>query len=85
MIKIAQLQLIELSQRLAQQGLKIKIDPSVAKIIAKISYTPESGARAVRQKIQELLESKIADKILTTKKTRSGWLTIKVRDNQIIV
>jgi len=85
MIKIGELQLAELAKRLTQQGLKIKIEPAVAKIIAKISYTPESGGRSIRQKIQELIESKIADKILTAKKAKTEKITVKVKNNQIIV
>ncbi|MFA5021881.1 MAG: ATP-dependent Clp protease ATP-binding subunit [Patescibacteria group bacterium] len=84
-IKIAKIQLAELKNRLAKQGLKINFDPTVAKLIAKISYSPENGARAIRKNIQELIESKLANKILTKKDYKGQKIVVKVKDNKIII
>ncbi|MFA6255485.1 MAG: ATP-dependent Clp protease ATP-binding subunit [Patescibacteria group bacterium] len=80
--KIIQLQLKELEKRLAKQRLKIEIEPQVIKTLAKISYQPQIGARAIRKNIQELIENKIARKILTTK---SKTIKVGVKDNKIII
>ena len=82
--KIVKIQLEELKNRLINQGIKIEYDPRVAKIIAKISYGPEVGARAIRKNIQEQIESKVAKKILS-KKTKSKKVTVKVKDNKVII
>lgn len=84
--RITQLQLEQLSQRLASQGLNISFEAGVAKTIAKFSYTPEVGARAIRITIQDLIENKIANKILTTKKTaQHKKIAVKLKNNKISV
>ncbi len=82
--KIVSLQLEELRQRLAHQDLIIKIDPETIRLIAKKSFSPELGARAVRKTIQELVESQIANKILTRNKNQKKLL-VKVGSNKITI
>ncbi len=65
--KIAKLQLNELKERLENQGFTIELMPKIAKEITSISYSPESGARAIRKNIQNLLENMIAKQILSSK------------------
>lgn len=74
LVKIAKLQLEELRQRLLEQGLIIKFENKIAEKIAKLSYSPEIGARAIRKNIQELVENQIANKILSNKEN----ITVKV-------
>jgi ATP-dependent Clp protease ATP-binding subunit ClpC len=83
--KIVVLQLEELKNRLAKKNISFEFDPAVAEFIAKISYSPTVGARAIRKNIQDLIESKIANKILTTKGKLNKKISIKVKDNQIII
>ena len=82
--KIAKLQLEELKKRLGKQGIKIELEPKVAKLVAKTSFAPETGARAIRKIIQDLIENQIAKKILT-EKTKSQKIKIKVRADKIII
>lgn len=82
--KIAWLQLEELKDRLEKQDLKIAFDPAVAKYLAKISFKPETGARLVRKNIQELVEGKIANKILNAEKPAEKFL-IKIKNNEITI
>jgi len=81
--KITQLQLKELKEKLTRQGLAVKIEPKVARLIGKISYSPEVGARAIRKTIQESIESKIAAKLLADKTTKT--ISIKVKGDKIII
>jgi len=83
-VKISNLQLKELEQRLDEQGLKIKIDPKVNRLIAKISYSPEVGARAVRKNISELVENEIAKKILLTANNKKK-ITVEVKNNKVAI
>lgn len=84
-VKIAKLQLEELKKRINQQGIKITFAPKVAHLIAKLSYSPQTGARAIRKTVQEMIESKIANKILASKKIGVGKIAVKVKDNKIII
>ncbi|MFA6411007.1 MAG: ATP-dependent Clp protease ATP-binding subunit, partial [Candidatus Buchananbacteria bacterium] len=83
--KIVELELTELKNRLAKQNLKINFEPKVTNFIAKLSSSPEVGARAIRKNIQELIESKLANKILTTKKITGGKIIVKVKNNKITI
>ncbi len=65
--KITGLQLKELENRLKNQGVILEFNSKVAKEIADISYSPKSGARAIRNNIQELLENMIAKKIISSR------------------
>ncbi|MDD2807442.1 MAG: ATP-dependent Clp protease ATP-binding subunit [Patescibacteria group bacterium] len=83
--KITTLQLNELQERLAKQGINLKISDEVVNFIAKNSFSPDVGARAIRQTIQNLIESQMANKILQATNKKKHQLTVKVKNNQIII
>ncbi|MBI2415305.1 MAG: ATP-dependent Clp protease ATP-binding subunit [Candidatus Kerfeldbacteria bacterium] len=64
LIKIAQLQLQDLIDRLQEKRISLTASKLVLKHIAKLGYTPTEGARAMRRTIQELIENPLAEKIL---------------------
>lgn len=82
--QISKLQLQELKNRLIKQDINLKIEPNVYKIIAQTSYSPEIGAREIRKNIQELIESKIAQKILSSKVNNKKF-TVRAKEGKIIV
>jgi len=84
LIKISKLQLEELKSRLNSQGLTLKFDNKLPALIAKLSYNPQSGAREIRKNIQELIENKIAEKILASKKNIKT-INIKIKNNKITI
>lgn len=61
---IIKLQLEELSERLHEQGLSIKVNKSAYDIIFREGYNPSFGARPIRRAIQELIEDKISEMLL---------------------
>ena len=61
---IVRLQLEELNDRLQEKGITIDTTSEAVELLAKLSYSPEYGARPVRRKIQDLIEDPIAEKIL---------------------
>ena len=80
--KIANLQFKKLKNRIAEQNIKIEIEPQVARAISKISYSPDVGARLVRKNIQEIIEGQIANKILTKNRRK---ISVKVQKNKITI
>ncbi|MBN2016215.1 ATP-dependent Clp protease ATP-binding subunit [Candidatus Dojkabacteria bacterium] len=66
--KITKLLLKEVSERLEDQGVGVKVEESVIKRIAKDGFSDEYGARNLRRKIQELIENQLSDLILESKK-----------------
>jgi len=65
---------------MAHNQIEISFQPSVARLIAKKSYAPEIGARAVRKTIQELVESRLAEELLRKNRKR---VTVTVRNEKI--
>lgn len=83
-IKIVQRQLEELNERLTEQGISLNIAAEALKFLAKISYQPEQGARAVRKTILELIENPIAEKILADIYKKGDEIKIRVEKNKLL-
>lgn len=84
-VKITQLEIDKLKDRLLLQNIELELSPQVTKFIAKASYSPEVGARAIRKTIQNLIENQIAHKILSHKKEPIEKINIDVADSKIMV
>jgi ATP-dependent Clp protease ATP-binding subunit ClpA len=50
--------------KIHEKEITIEATSEAVELLAKLSYTPEYGARPVRRKIQDLVEDPIAEKIL---------------------
>ncbi len=61
---IVDVQLQRLEKRLALQNLRIELDKSAKKLLAKEGYDPQFGARPLKRTIQELLLDPLAMKLL---------------------
>ena len=62
--QIVEVQLQRLEKRLALQNLRIELDKSAKKLLAKEGYDPQFGARPLKRTIQELLLDPLALKLL---------------------
>ncbi len=62
--KIAENMLLQLTERLRDTDILIKLDSSVISAIAQKSCDPKYGARPLRRNIQNIVEDSIADAIL---------------------
>ena len=58
------LQLEDLSQLLAEQGLALRVDDSVVELLAQLGYEPEYGARPLRRVLRRKLENPLATELL---------------------
>lgn len=61
---IARLMLSELQERIRKQGYELEIDDVLLEVLMKEGYSPEFGARPMRRAIQDIVEEKVALKIL---------------------
>ncbi len=64
MIAIVAIQMRQLSERLAEQGLQIDLSPEAAAWLADKGYDPDFGARPLRRAIQRYVESPLAQRLL---------------------
>ncbi|MFA6428615.1 MAG: ATP-dependent Clp protease ATP-binding subunit [Candidatus Buchananbacteria bacterium] len=83
LIKIAQLQLAELAHKLNEQKIKLKYSPEIAKFIAKKSFLTNQGARAIRQKISDLIANPLAERLLNNKYPAGQTLQLTLKSGKI--
>ncbi len=62
--KIVELQLKVLAKNLEDKKIKLSWSQSLIAGLAKLSYSPENGARQVRRLLEEKVENELAEKIL---------------------
>ena len=63
-VDIAKIMLKQIEKRLEEKKYLVKIDDSVAEIIANSEIDKNYGARPLRRKIQELVEDRLSEEIL---------------------
>lgn len=60
----------DLKKRLAAKGIGIKVDKSAKNYLIETGYDPKNGARPLRRKIEDEVESLMADEIIAGKLTK---------------
>ncbi|MBS9337393.1 ATP-dependent Clp protease ATP-binding subunit [Fructobacillus parabroussonetiae] len=72
-----------LLERVAEQGVKIKITKAAVQAIAKDGYDREYGARPVRRLIQTEIEDRLSEALLSGEITTADMVTIGATKGQI--
>ncbi|MFA5106768.1 MAG: ATP-dependent Clp protease ATP-binding subunit [Patescibacteria group bacterium] len=83
--QIVQLQLAALEQRLGHHQLTVRATPVAIKYIAKKAFKPEEGARAVRKIIQDEIETKLAEEIISGQLESGAALKLDVQKQKIVI
>lgn len=83
--KITQIHVQELSARLSDQHLSLKITPAVIKFIADLSFDPSQGARFIRKNVQDYIEDPLAEKIISESLLPGTTVTVDVKKESIIL
>lgn len=73
----------ELQQRLIPKGIHLVIKPTAKKLLIKKGYSEKFGARPLRRVIQDELEHRIADGILSGSYEKGSVLTIGTSNEEI--
>ncbi len=81
--QIAQLQIKQLSERLAQRDITLSIDDAVVAKLATDGYSPEFGARPLKRVIQQQVIVPISQHLLKKPDVKSIHLSLK--DNSIVI
>ncbi|MBO9163858.1 ATP-dependent Clp protease ATP-binding subunit [Lactiplantibacillus pentosus] len=63
--EIVKLMSQEIVNRVAQQGIKIKITPAAIDVVAKAGFDPEYGARPICRALQTEIEDRLSEELLT--------------------
>ena len=78
MLSIVELQLQELGERLAEQGLRLQVDAAVVKVLAEDGYDREFGARPLRRLLRRRLENPLAMEVLGERFTQLRGLRVQL-------
>lgn len=82
---IIDIMLKEVTERLKQNNMEIKIDKSVKELIAKKGVDKAYGARPLRRTIQNELEDRLAEEILDGNLKAGDKAKVVAKDDKIIV
>ena len=83
--KIAYIMLSQLSEVLAEKGIKLDYDENVAATVAKGSFSEKYGARNMRRYIQKKIEDKLAEKLIADYSGSYSHAKLFVSDGEIAV
>ncbi len=75
----------ELQDRLVRKGIHLVIKPSAKRLLIDKGYDEKFGARPLRRALQDLLEHKIADGILSGEYEKGTVLTINTNKGEVTV
>ena len=75
----------EVINRLADQKIKIELEPEVKKLIASKGIDKNFGARPLRRTIQNVLEDRLAEEILDGNLQKNKLAKIGVKDDKIVI
>ncbi|HUC96597.1 MAG TPA: ATP-dependent Clp protease ATP-binding subunit [Candidatus Saccharimonadales bacterium] len=81
--KIFDIQINELQQRLIPKGIHLVIRPTVKKLLINKGFSEKFGARPLRRVIQDELEHRIADGILSGEYEKGSVLTIGTNNGEV--
>ena len=84
LLKVADLQLNRLRERLKEKGIDIEINNDVLLFITELGYNPSYGARPLKRVIQKELESEIAKYILKGKYKEGSTIKIESKESKLI-
>lgn len=71
--------------RLADRNIKIIVTDNMKKHITKVGFDQTYGARPLKRAIQNMLEDKIAEEILTGKVSDGSSLKIDFKDDKVVI
>jgi ATP-dependent Clp protease ATP-binding subunit ClpC len=75
----------ELGQRLVRKGIQLVVKPSAKRLLIDKGYSEKFGARPLRRAIQDELEHRIADGILSGEYEKGSVLAVSARKGIITV
>lgn len=73
----------ELQRRLIPKGIHLVVSPAVKRLVIKKGYSEKFGARPLRRAIQDEIEHRIADGILSETYEKGSVLTLNVCNKEV--
>ncbi|MGL4731793.1 MAG: ATP-dependent Clp protease ATP-binding subunit [Clostridium sp.] len=83
LLKIVDLMLELLSERLKQQGILLNFTEEVKKFLADKGFDPVYGARPLRRAITKIIEDKLAEKMLEGNISEGDNILVELENNEL--
>jgi ATP-dependent Clp protease ATP-binding subunit ClpC len=83
MLQIVDLQMKEIEERLAEQGLAVSLTDAARRWLANEGYEEQFGARPLRRALQRHVESPLSVKLLKGEYAQDDHVLIDVRDGKL--
>lgn len=80
---IVKLQLAQLSSRLKEQELSLRVSASARAVIIEKGYNPDQGARPMRRAIQDLVEDPLARGILNSEYAPGDTISVTAKAGEL--
>lgn len=78
--RVARLLLGELKSRIRSRGYNLVVDDFLVKMLVREGYDPKFGARPMRRAIQDVIEERIATKIIEGGHRQGDTITLNAKD-----
>ncbi|EEW53967.1 ATP-dependent Clp protease ATP-binding subunit [Limosilactobacillus antri] len=83
--QIVKLMTNELRERVAEQGISLKVTPAAIDLIAAAGYDPEYGARPLRRAIQDKVEDRLSTALIDHEINPGDTVTVGAHHGEITV
>jgi ATP-dependent Clp protease ATP-binding subunit ClpB len=83
--RIVSIQLQHLRSRLTERRLTLEVTPAAEKLLAKVGYDPDFGARPLRRVIQRQVEDPLALALLEGRYPEGSTVTVDERDGEVVL
>ena len=82
--KIVEIQMSEVTARLAAKDISLSITPEVYALLAKDGYNPQYGARPLKRLIQSKILNPVASLVISKGIEKGGTVSLSVKNNDIV-
>ncbi|WP_242360882.1 ATP-dependent Clp protease ATP-binding subunit [Limosilactobacillus antri] len=83
--QIVKLMTNELRERVAEQGISLKVTPAAIDLIAAAGYDPEYGARPLRRAIQDKIEDRLSTALIDHEINPGDTVTVGAHHGEVTV
>jgi ATP-dependent Clp protease ATP-binding subunit ClpA len=84
-MEIAHLELAALKSRMHERGIKLTYERGVAAVIAGQADQRGSGARGIKQIVEDLIAIPVSNKLIASTGREQTWLHIENRRDEIFL
>lgn len=84
-IKIVDLMLAELSKRVEDLQISLEVTDQAKQLIAKEGFDPMYGARPLRRAIQNMIEDRLSEEMLSGKVKEGDTVMVDAKDGKIVL